>query len=241
MLASRSRPIWIVVLLLLSSAPASSNENGIDSFFQSDGAGTCGGGVSGILCHGPASDDVQVTIAGPANLAPGETQAYTIEIEQLAPGGLQIGAGLNVHAYMDQVLTDLDDGVLTEALDNAQITTADGLQFVFTGQLTHVNAPSMGTDGSRGVFAYSFEVTAPDEPGSLELRGAMNSFNDSGDNFGDKWSNTSLVVTVPEPTTTAAAGLASVLALGILGGRRTRRLTGARNRGRGLIRMTDQG
>ena len=43
--------------------------------------------------------------------------------------------------------------------------------------------------------------------------GAMNSFNDSGNQLGDKWNQATLVVTVPEP----GASVLTAVALAIVG------------------------
>lgn len=192
-------------LALVGPESAHARNSGVDSGSMLYGPVTC----SGIgLCHGAtgsASNDIVVTITGPEALGVNETASYTIDVFETFPGGLatQVGAGVNVVAILDEVLTGLADGILDEQAPNLQITT--GLPFFFEGgQLTHVAAmPLLGSPvteaNSIGVFSYDFNVIAPSLPGMLELRGAMNAFDGDGFPLGDKWNHTSLFITVPEP------------------------------------------
>lgn len=147
-------------------------------------------GCTNGACHGPASQAVTVTITGPDELVVDEVGNYTISIE----GATQVGAGVLVAAFMDGVLTDIQDGILSEDDTASQITQPG--QFGGTGQLTHF----LARDNAAGKFSYAFSVQAPPEPGMLELRGAMNAFNNDFSNLGDNWNTTSLFV--PEPSTT---------------------------------------
>ncbi len=197
-------------LALIGPGSASARSTGIDTGQMQQGPVTC----SGIGCHLNAfTDDVFVTITGPQALVVDETANYTIEIFENVPGALQAGAGLNVVAFLDEVLTGLADGILGEDAANLQLT---GPPFFFLdGQLTHVSARSLNPDmTSIGVFSYDFTVTAPSDPGLLELRGAMNAFNNNGNQLGENWNNTSLFITVPEPGAHAltAAALATLAA-----------------------------
>jgi len=119
---------------------------------------------------------------------------------------------VNVVAIVDGVLTDLEDGILGEDALASQITQDQVFpMFLATGQLTHFAALATAV----GKFSYDFTVTAPDEPGSLELRGAMNTFDNNGNQDGDLWNGTSLFVTIPEPTATAG-GVAALVGLSFL-------------------------
>jgi hypothetical protein len=199
----------IVAPLLLLPGLAEARSGGIDSSEMQDGPATCSS--AGVACHGAASNEVFVTISGPEELLIDEIVAYRIEIFESVQGGLQAGAGLNIAAFIDQVLTDIDDGILDENAANTKLTETP--IHLDTGQITHVNARSQNADGSLAVFSYDFTVVAPSDPASLTLIGAMNSFNDSGNQLGDKWSQATLVVTVPEPR----AGLPAAVALATVG------------------------
>ena len=203
MLAGRGWTLvgWLMVAVVGYALPGAANEGGSSTFIQEFLAGPGGeaGGCNGEDCHGLFSMDIEVTIMGPAVLGPGETATYTILLEELTNPG-QAGAGVHVHSLVDGLL--LSDGVLSEDAANTQLT--DGANFGVDGELTHVD-PAL----SVGVFSYPFDVTAPIDAQEIELVGAMNAFNNDGENTGDKWNNTRFVVTVPEP----AAGL---LALGAL-------------------------
>jgi hypothetical protein len=208
--------LFLTMALLLPSA-AFGRSVGIDTNQMFDGVVTCGGGISGFLCHSVGSNAVFVTITGPDSLVLDESAVYTIEVFETVQGSgaLQAGAGLNVVAIIDEVLTDISDGVLSEENANTRITNGSVFVGAATGQLTHVNARSPLADGSLGVTAYDFTVTAPSSPATLELRGNMNAFNGDFLQFLDNWNGTSLIVTVPEPAATslAAAALVTLIAL----------------------------
>lgn len=222
----RTVALGAFVLALIGPGSAGARNLGIDTGQMLDGPVTCSAPLFG--CHGAtesASADVVVTLSGPQSLSLDETASYTIEIFENVPGGLafQAGAGLNVIAILDDVLTGLEDGILGEDAPNLQITAIP--PFLADGQLTHVaalppptipctaNPPTVAN--SIGVFSYDFTVTAPSSPGMLELRGAMNAFDGNCLPLGDKWNHTSLFITVPEPGgyALAIAALVSVAAL----------------------------
>jgi hypothetical protein len=182
----RSRTIGLTVALVLAIASTASARNfGIQAF----------GGCS--PCHGSASSEVFVILTGPTELFVDEQANYTIEVFETVPGGLQAGAGVNVATFFDQLFTT---GVLSEN---------DAASQILGGQLTHFVA----SQNSLQRFSYDFTVTAPSEPGTLELRGAMNSFNLNGNASGDKWNNTALFV--PEPTPVRLACVALVTLAGL--------------------------
>ena len=206
----------LLAALLLDPGLAFARSFGIDTASMFEGPVTCGGGISGLLCHGPASSEVFVTITGPERLTVDESAVYTIEMFETVEnsGARQAGAGLNVVALVDQVLTDIEDGILSEDNTSTQLTL-NPIFFSATGQITHANARGdlpVG-DPSLGVFSYDFTVTAPSTASTLELRGAMNGFNNllfsSPD--GDNWNNESKFVTVvPEAGASALAAAAVV-------------------------------
>ena len=210
--------LFLTVALLLPGA-SFARSRGIDTNdIALFGAVGCGAGTSGLICHNVASNAVFVEISGPETLALDESAVYTVEIFEAVQGSgaLQAGAGLSVLAILDEVLTDIDDGILSENNANTRITEGPGT-FVAqaTGQLTHVNASSPLADGSLGVTSYDFTVTAPSSTGILELRANMNAFNGNLLQIGDNWNGTSLIVTVPEPAAAslAAAALVTLIAL----------------------------
>lgn len=210
------------IVTLMGAGPAVARNFGIDSGQMPDGPVTCSNTFGGLpVCHGVATDAVSVTISGLQQLAENQTALYTIEISENVPGALQVGAGLNVVAILDEVLTALEDGILGADAPNLQITEVAAL-FVAEGQLTHVAATFADPNfNSIGVFSYEFMVTAPSEPGILELRGAMNAFNMDFLSTGDNWNNTSLFITVPEPGASGlAAGLLTLTALAAARARR---------------------
>ena len=203
----------VLVASWLCAGAVGARDLGIDtSQMLQAGPVTC----SGVGCHAPASPEVFVTITGPAELAADETGDYTIEMFETVPGGLQKGAGVNVSAFLDGILTDLADGILAENDPASQITMGVGIpSFVDTGQLTHFAANPF----ADGKFSYDFTVTMPNPAGPLELRGAMNSYDGSVTVLGEKWNSTSLLV--PEPSTTILSATA-LIALAVL--RRRRRI-----------------
>lgn len=201
--------LWGVVATAVIASGASARSIGIDTSEMVDGPVTC----TGATCHPVATDMVTVQITGPTTLLPDEVADYTISIT----GATQVGAGVSVVAIVDEILTAIEDGILAENDPASQITQDQQFpQFVETGQLTHFAA----TATALGKFSYDFTVTAPSEPGAtLELRGAMNTFNNDAASTGDRWNSTSLFV--PEPGSTTL-GVAALAAVGLLRRRRLR-------------------
>ena len=66
------------LLMLLISLNASAKSLGIDSSQMVDGPATCS--APSIACHGPASNEVSVSISGPTELEVDEIASYQIEI-----------------------------------------------------------------------------------------------------------------------------------------------------------------
>jgi len=202
---TRSRCI-ILGLLIISPSLATAHSNGISSVSMTGGPATCAG--SG--CHAAAATNlVAVSISGPDTLEPGETALYTLEIAEIANGGLQVGTGMNLSLFLDNIELLID-----ESMEQDQ-NFPTSLQ-VLDGEITHnsnVNAlPS--PDGGVGVFSYTVPIDAPLTEGSMTIMAAMNSFNQNFTSSGDNWNRSEKVVTVPEP---AGAGMltsgATLLAL----------------------------
>lgn len=179
-------------LLLFLPSLALAHSNGISSGSMNDGPATC----SGSGCHDPAAiDKVVISISGPDTLEPGETALYTLEMTEIANGGLLVGTGMNLSLFLDNIELLID-----ESMEQDQ-NFPTSLQ-VLDGEITHnsnVNAlPS--PDGGIGVFSYTVPIDAPLTEGSMTIMAAMNSFNQSFTAFGDNWNRSEKVVTVPEPT-----------------------------------------
>lgn len=207
-----SIPRWIAtcgaILGFLGAGPVDARSPGIDTPQMLDGPVTC----SGIICHGPADTGVSVTIAGPEFLDLNETAGYTVAISNVPMG--QLGAGLGMAVFLDEILTGAEEGILGEDSDDLQLTAPGVGLFTASGQLTHV--VELSVTELTGIFAYDFSVTAPSTPGTLELRGAMNAF-DGGfpGNLNDNWNSASHFVTVPEPGVSVLAA-AALLSLAVL-------------------------
>ena len=169
-------------LLALALAPTSASASNAGRAFGGTTCGTAG-------CHGPATAGLGVTIDGPVQLTPGETGEYTITMEQM----LNLGAGVNVALYGGGMLGVLEatTGLLASEISLGQQSP----------ELTHRAGASFL---NQGIWSYRFAVTAPAEPTTLTLRGAMNAFNG---NFvaddGDVWNTAPdfLIQVVPEPGT----------------------------------------
>ena len=205
---------WIaacgVFSYLVATGSAGARSSGIDTPQMSDGPVTC----SGLGCHSTADSEASVTITGPDSLSLNETAVYTIDVSNVPM--TQIGAGLTVVAFLDQLLTNSEDAILShEEPGVLQITVPGVGLFTASGQLTHVSRAA-----STGLFSYDFSVTAPNSPGTLELRGAMNAFDGSFTTFNDRWNEVSHFITVPEPSAGALA-VTAVLSLAALRKRRS--------------------
>ena len=196
---------WGALITFIGAGSAEARSIGIDTPQMPGGPVTC----SGVACHGSADSEASVTITGPDSLSLNETASYTIEISNYPIA--QVGAGLTVVAFLDQILTNSEDAILDQEEPGVLQITAPGVGlFTAGGQLTHVSRVA-----STGVFSYDFIVTAPAFPGDLELRGAMNAFDGSLSPFNDHWNHTSYFVAVPEPSGgilafTAVLGLAAL-------------------------------
>jgi hypothetical protein len=185
-----------IALVLPFQAEASSNG-------RNQGAtSTCGG------CHGStASSSVTATITGPATLAPGATGTYTT----LLTGTQLAGAGFNVNltgtAGASLGLLDANTKFKAGSSAPSPYTTAN--------QITHTDA----SVDNLGDWSYSFTLTAPTTPGTIDIRSVMLAYDNSGDTAGDLWNYTTFSVAVsavPEPTTMLqlGAGLASLAFVG---------------------------
>lgn len=141
-----------------------------------------GNGFTCIRCHS-GGEVPSVFIDGPTAVAPGETSTYTLRIV----GGQEVAGGLNVSATSGALApppgaTDvqlmpwiLNDGTPTE-------------------ELTHTEPKEVD---EAGVIAFSFNWTAPDEPGMAILYGAGNSVNLDGSPFGDAPGTSQLIINAP--------------------------------------------
>lgn len=195
--------VLILPSLALLPSLATARSIGISSVSMAGGPATC----SGALCHGPAASDlVIVTISGPDSLAPGETALYTLAMTEIANGGLQVGTGMNLSLFLDNVQLLIDQTMEQDP------DFPSNLQ-VLNGEITHnsnVNAlPS--PDGGVGVFSYTVPIDAPLEEGPMVIMAAMNSFNQNFTSSGDNWNRAEKVVSVPEPAGTAMLTAGGVL------------------------------
>ena len=167
------------------------------------GPATC----SGSGCHDPAAiDKVVVSISGPDTLAIGETALYTIEMTEIANGGLQVGTGMNLSLFLDNIALLIDESMEQDPDFPTNLQILDG-------EVTHnsnVNAlPS--PDGGVGVFSYTVPIDAPLDEGPMAIMAAMNSFNQSFTASGDHWNRAEKIVTVPEPTRAAMLTVGAAL------------------------------
>ena len=202
-----------LALLTLTPAPSFGRSTGIDSGDLNATVGSCQGPAG--LCHSnPATNEVTVSLSGPDPIPPGVPSVFTA----MMTGDTQMGAGLQVAAFLNGFLTDRDEGILSIHTDHPQNTRITTLipNFSFGGQLTHFFANAPPPLGNQGVTSYKFNVTPPaNSAGStIKLMLAMNAFN--GDTFvtGEKWNNVEMSVLVPEPGVgaLAAAALLSIAA-----------------------------
>lgn len=206
---------FVLILPGLAILPslATARSGGISSVSMIDGPARC----SGALCHGPAASDlVIVTISGPDALVPGETALYTLEISEIANGGLQVGTGMNLSLFLDNVQLLIDQTMEQDPDFPSNLQVLDG-------EITHnlnVNAlPS--PDGGVGVFSYTVPIDAPLEEGPMVIMAAMNSFNQNFISTGDNWNRAEKIVSVPEPAGTAILAAGGVL-LAVLHRRKNR-------------------
>jgi len=200
------------VAVWLGAAPdVLARQDGVTGFqMVTGGPATCSGG----LCHSPLdpNDDVFVAIEGPTQLSPGQSHIYRISIEEAVAGALdaQMGAGLNVALFIDQVYSVLDASALVD--ENTQILTEGGATDLTHQVASNESGPPFG---SLGDFDYNVRVTAPEGEATLTLMAALNAFNGDFDSTGDKWNRAELEITVPEPERAwqAMAALAALTAL----------------------------
>jgi mono/diheme cytochrome c family protein len=161
-------------------------------------------------CHGGASTAVTTTIAGPTTLLPGATGTYTTTLTgtQLAGAGFNVSLAGLAGATIGKIASETDTQLVN--FRSGAPSTAQ--------QLTHVDAYG----GNLGDWSYSFTLTAPATPGTIDIRSVMLAYDNSGDESGDLWANKTFSVTVapaaavPEASTTLqlGAGLASLAFVG---------------------------
>jgi len=206
-----SHTVAIAVALLAGAwidAPAKAFSGGITSASMTAGPATC----TGPGCHGTASELVEVQWLGPSTLETGETALYELRMIELVEGGLQVGTGINTSMFLDGEALPFPESLEDDP------DFPENLQ-VLAGEITHarnVNVPP----GGIGIFSYSFPVTAPGQEGSLELMGALNSFNQNFNSTDDRWQRAELQIqVVPEPVGPVPL-LAISLPLGMLAARR---------------------
>jgi hypothetical protein len=116
---------------------------------------------AGCDCHGTSSGDVNVVIAGPDTLEPGQQANYTVTIS----GGPLVRGGTNIAA---------SNGTLAIVSSDLRLENSE---------LTHVS-PKAPVSNS---VTFEFSYTAPTEPGSETLFANGNSVNFNGNNLGDQW------------------------------------------------------
>ena len=120
---------------------------------------------NGCTCHNIwPSSTVSVSISGPTSLAANTKGTYTATIT----GGPLVRAGVNIAT---------NSGVLSTV-------TGGGLQKI-GNELTHISPRSP----SGGVVTFTFELTAPANPGNITLYATGNSVNSNGSSSGDQWNH----------------------------------------------------
>jgi hypothetical protein len=154
---------------------------------RSDGiarTGGCGG------CHGnQATGSLGVSVAGPIELAPGETALYTLTIDMMEAGG-----GFSV----------------ASSNGGSLVSVVDGNTVQVNGNVSHANALVGAPGGTLGDWSYNFNLTAGPTVGStITLSFAGMAFDGDGNNTNaDIWNiGTYLVSVVPEPATGLLVGL----------------------------------
>jgi len=142
------------------------------------------GGLNCNVCH-TGGVAPTVTITGPASVATGATNTYTLRIS----GGQQAGGGLNVSA---------DDGEFAVVDPGTQIIDL---------QVTHTSPRPV--DGNLEVL-FSFNWTAPPTAANVVLYGSGNSVNLNHTHDGDQASSTLLPISVggglPTPGESSGSG-----------------------------------
>ncbi|HVO25889.1 MAG TPA: choice-of-anchor V domain-containing protein [Candidatus Margulisiibacteriota bacterium] len=165
-----SLPIVLCITVLAMATQAQAFSTGISSLsFGSSGCNAChGGGLAPT-----------VTLTGPATVAAGSTNVYTLQISVV---GAQNKGGLNVAAT---------DGTLavggSAAAGTQTITGKNGLK-----EITHSGAKT----ASGGFVTFSFQWTAPSVGGSVTFTGWGNAVNGNFNPSGDMAAMATLVVTV---------------------------------------------
>ncbi len=124
-------------LLLITSFAAFAYPGGVSGYTLKNGTTGCG-------CHGSAlTQNVQVVIAGPTTLTPGEQGNFTATIS----GGSGTGVGIDI------------------ACSNGTLINSDANLKVLNSELTH---PSKKTY-SGGQYVFNFKYTAPSIEGQYTL------------------------------------------------------------------------
>jgi hypothetical protein len=148
---------------------------GIAGAFSSGRVGRSGNPNSGAgetcaQCHG-GGEIPAVFIDGPAVVAPGDTVSYTLRIV----GGQEVAGGFNVSATTGQL------DALPGATD-VQVIPWNWDDGSTHEELTHTGPKAADVDG---MVSFSFNWTAPADPGLAILYGAGNSVNGNFSPIGD--------------------------------------------------------
>ena len=171
---TRSCVPFFVLLALLVPGVAAAYSEGVVGYSGKQGA-IC------TDCHG-GGDKPDVSVEGPAALAPGATGVYAFTVH--ATVSRQPGAGFNV------------------AASAGTLATNESGEQVIAGELTQKTPKQV--NASRNA-TWSFKWTAPAAPGTYTLYAAGNSVNNNDGTGGDNARATTLAVSVgdaPVPTAT---------------------------------------
>lgn len=182
-----TRMRWsILILLLLAGAlslglfaqpHADARSRGISGF---SGNPATSNGRDCTQCHS-GGEEPDVTIEGPAILAPGETASFELIVE----GGQEVAAGLDV---------SVTGGALGVPANNRDVQLLDE-------EIVH-DGPK---DVERGQVVFEYLFTAPDAPGTVTMYGAGNSVDLDGRTSGDMASTTMLEIVVQGGVVTPTA------------------------------------
>src|SRR3990172_874329 len=154
--------VGLILAIALFGRNAHAHAGGITGYSGNDGDKTC------VSCHAGEEGAGTLTLSGPATVAPGATQKYTLTVSADQPR-LRI-AGFNVMAT---------GGVLAGTSANIKSLSQE---------LTH----SRGLPMSKGLATFTFTWKAPDLAGEYTLFAAGIAANQNGGPGGDAPGGTTL-------------------------------------------------
>ncbi len=186
-----TRPATIGIVLIIAGLVVGLVGGGVALAYSTGISGHSGnpgtnGGMTCNACHGGGQTPV-VTLSGPTSVVLGSTHAYVLTVQSTNPDA-QAHAGLNVSAT---------GGTLAVGGADTQ---------VMEGEITH-SQPKANT--ANGVASFTFQWTAPLQPGTVTLYGAGNSVELNGYPGGDYPALDNLTITVEPPSAVTLGDLAA--------------------------------